>query len=291
MVKELSSTSLSASAPGDLSNFKTALAAAKAVNLKPVECQGGREYLIIPEGFKAQETTDPDGLDAYVKATRVFDDAASLIAYCNVYREAGAVILADLDRDCVKALLDYHEGDPSGRTSGDNGIVCEVAPNKHSATLQLRPSEEWKAWNAFENAGFYEQAEFARFLEENANDVIEPEPNRLIEIARDLEITSDAAFRSAVDLRSGNRTFHYETKDNVKGDIVIPKKIAIDIPFWFGAEQMRLEAMFRYRAGGNGMKLAIDWHRVEYQRQAAFKLIATKVAEETGIPVFFGRSS
>lgn len=34
-----------------------------------------------------------------------------------------------------------------------------------------------------------------------------------------------------------------------------------------------------------------DWRRVEYQRRAHFAEIATAASDETGRPVFFGRTS
>ena len=40
-----------------------------------------------------------------------------------------------------------------------------------------------------------------------------------------------------------------------------------------------------------GLMMGFQWHRVEYQRRAHFAEIATKAAEETGLPVFAGGPS
>lgn len=268
--------------------FETALDAAQLIDRRPIKTDDGSEYLVIPQTHALQDVTDPHRLPSYINETRQFDDEASFNTYVNAYREEDALICGDYDKDQFFCVLDYHKKldaaggvEPAPRT--------HTRPAGHRATLQLRPSNEWRDWSAFEAAGLITQAEFARFLEENASDVVSPEPNRLIEIARDLEVSTGCKFRQKTDLQSGDRVMYYESEDKVLNNISIPQSIVIEIPLWQGDEPVRLEALFRYRAGEGGLKLAINWRRADHIRQAKFMAIGHSIAEATGVNVLFGR--
>lgn len=278
---------MQASAAGAADLLTTAVRLAGGFTPPGFEFYPGATHVFAPNDYTVHEIRDPDHVPGHVCETLVFDDAASLNDYARRFAEPGALLFADLSNDSVTARLDWHLDCATSKRAGGDGERATRTRNAHAARLQLTPSEEWRRWNEAE-ADWFSQEDFARFLEENACDVIEPASASLIEIARDLEVHSDHKFRSRTDLQSGNRIFHYETEDNVKGQIRVPQTITVRIPFWLGEPVQDLEALFRYRASEKGLRLGFEWRRVEHRRQAAFRETAVKIAEETGLAVCFG---
>lgn len=245
-----------------------------------VALEDGRTFILTPPGFSAQNITDPHLLPPRIKQSVTLDTRAALSAYVNRFSDDRSVIVADIDVGKIHGLLDYH-GD-----SLDGGLLAQ--PVAHRATLHLRDSEEFKRWDAIQGK-MLDQAEFAAFLEENAEDIEDPEPAVMIEISRDLEAAQGVTFKASTRLENGDRAFVYETETKTKGDIRVPREFHLSIPLYQGEEPVSLRCAFRWRVSGGGLVLGFEWRRVEYMRQAFFQQIATQVAEETGCPVFFGR--
>jgi uncharacterized protein YfdQ (DUF2303 family) len=260
-------------------------AALKAAMLSNPEIHGnhGHRAIILPEGYKLHDVSDPYALPPHIIKTHVtVDTRASLSAYVNRFAQRETILIADYDAGTVKAILDWH------KDSLDDGEPLAPMPREHTCTLKLRPSEEFKRWAAFENK-FHEQAEFAAFLEENAVDVVDPEPAVFIEISRDLEGTQGVTFKSSTRLENGDRAFNYEKETRAKGDIKIPREFTLSIPLYDGEDPVALRCAFRWQINAGALQMGFVWRRVEYQRRAYFAELATKAAEETGQPVFFGR--
>lgn len=259
--------------------LETVLAGARMADPLAV-LEDGRAFILTPPGFCAKEITDPHLLPPRIKQAVTLDTRAALCAYVNRFSDGRSVIVADIDAGKIHGLLDYH-GD-----SLDGGLSAQAVA--HRATLHLRDSEEFKRWNAIQGT-LQEQAEFAAFLEENAEDIADPDPTVMIEISRDLEATQDVTFKASNRLENGDRAFIYETETKTKGDIRVPREFKLSIPLYQGEEPVTLRCAFRWKVSGGGLVLGFEWRRVEYMRQAFFQQIATQVAEETGRPVFFGR--
>lgn len=263
--------------------FETALAAAGAIGFQnTLKTADGREFALRPAGFEIKDVTSPGWLAPFAQAKIVVDERLALIDYVNRFREWSTILFANADMGEIVAQIDYHRP-PEGAEP-----ACLPGACKHQATLKLRPSEEFARWDAFEG-DLHPQAEFARFLEENAVDILHPEAASMIEVAHDLSAAEGVKFSSKVDLRSGNRRFHYENETRVEGDIVIPSRFTLSIPLYSGEAPIELEALFRYRVAPGGLFLGFEWRRVEYLKLAHFKQIAFAIAEGTGAAVFLGR--
>lgn len=243
----------------------------------------GSQYLALPEGFRLHELVDDRRLTPWPHQRVTVDARASLSAYANRFSDDRSIIIADYDALTISARLDFHHHnqDPSEVRSG---------PDAHSVTLKLRPSEEFTRWDTFVKAKFVEQETFARFLEENSADVLQPDPATLIEISRDFEATVGQTYKTSTRLDNGDRRIIFQSETNATNDVVVPKKITLRIPFYNGEEPSDIEAHFRWRGtSGGAVVFALEWHRVEYHRRAHFNAIAFTAAEETGLPVFLGR--
>lgn len=243
----------------------------------PLIDRGDRQFAFVPHGYELKDISDPARIADRIRQGVTVDDRASLTAFVNRFQDQDAILLADFDALTVRAQIDFHRADLTPR-------ACEFR-----ADLVLRKSEEFARWSEVENK-LHTQGEFAEFLEENAVDIVAPDPAVMIEISRDLDATQDVAFKSATRPESGDRAFTYETETRVKGEIKIPREFAISIPIYVGEEPDTLRARFRFRVTPKGLLMGFVWHRVEYQRRAHFEAIAVAVSEDTGRPVFFGRA-
>lgn len=258
----------------------------KALALRDAKHTGpdGRAYVALPNEFSLHELKDQAFVAPYISQNIVIDDRASLSAYANRFKDERSIILADYDALTVTAQLDWH----SHNQSTDAG---SASPNKHRAVLRLRPSEEFARWDKFVKEGFHDQESFARFLEENASDVAEPDPATLIEISRDFEATVGQVYKSSTRLDNGDRKLVFDTESRATNDVVIPQQITLSMPFYNGEDPSEIVAKFRWRPSNGAVVFALEWHRVEYHRRAHFNQIAYLAADETGLPVFVGRTA
>lgn len=243
----------------------------------------GALHAFVPAGFQLAALPDATRLAPWPVARIEVDDRQSLIAYANRFSVPGrSKIIADFDAGEITARLDWHP-------DNDAPDFLTAGPDKHAVTLKLRHSEEFARWDEMEGE-LMPQAQFARFLEENAADIHTPDPTTMIEISRDFEATVGQTYKSVIRLDNGDRKINFTNETNVTNGIVIPQKFTLAIPIYNGEEPDILTALFRWRPdGGGSVKLGFNWHRVEYQRRAHFAQIAATASEETGLPVFMGR--
>lgn len=250
--------------------------------------EDGREWLIVPPGFRAEDVTDPNRHPTKPAAAQItVDYRASLVAYTNRHQHKDcSTIFADYDTGTITARLDWHPHNNSLGPIGDS--FPAAGPDRHRVTLKLRPSKEWARWNGAAGK-MHPQATFARFLEENATDILLPEPAIFIELARDMEAVADRSFTSRTRLSNGDSEFRFSEDSRVVGTVTVPESFTLRIPLYQGEAPEDLRALFRWKADKEGLTFGFVWHRAEYMRQARFQQIAAQAADETGLPYILGR--
>jgi uncharacterized protein YfdQ (DUF2303 family) len=241
-----------------------------------------RLFLVRGRETEMQEVSDPHDLlptPARIRQDVILQTVDSLIEYVNAFARPGTTLFADISENRIVGALDYH---------------CPEKPANvdHLARLTLPFSEEWKTWSKIDGK-MLEQLEFARFLEENANDVIAPSGAELLEICRDIQAKRKVNFIKAVRTSSDNESFEYSDETQAttrKGEIEIPTKFELEIPVYFDGRTIRFFAFLRWRMEeGIGLKLGVELHRAEHVRQAVFKEIVSNVRELTGCKAVYGR--
>lgn len=258
--------------------------AAKASGAHMVKASDNREFLIVPDGFREQEVSDPYGLKLasprYIKQTVTIETADSLVDYVKRFKGTETTLFAEIAANRIVALVDYH-----GPKS-----AAHVA---HRARLELPYSEEWKLWTGI-SGHLKPQIEFARFLEENGADVRAPDAGELLDACRDLQAHRKVNFIKAVRTASENENFEFtdETEAKTRGGIELPTRFVLGLPVYFGDADVELHAFLRWKidADKGGLALGIQLHRAEHVRQAVFKRIVEDVAERTGCQAIYGKS-
>lgn len=259
------------------------LAAAAAVRPQIIKADDGRTFLLVPEGYKNQEITDPHGLvvspPARTRQAVTIQTLDSLGEYVNRFKSETSVLFGDVANNAILAVIDYHAAD-------------KAAFGEHRARLALPFSLEWKIWTAIDGK-LMPQGDFARFLEENATDIVAPAAADLIECCRDLQALRKVDFRKAVRTASYNESFEWTDDTQAvtrSGSIELPTRFLLNIPVYFGDSVTELTAFLRWAfVEGAGLQLGIALHRAEHVRQAVFQQHMLTVADRTNLPAVFGK--
>ncbi|MFC0633269.1 DUF2303 family protein [Brevundimonas balnearis] len=241
----------------------------------------GRTFLVSAPGAVVKDITDPHGIvvdpPARIRQSVTLQTVDSLVDYVDRFKTKDTVLFADIRQSSIAALIDYHG-------------PGEAAHVDHKATMILPFSEEWKTWTAIDGK-MMDQLTFARFLEENAVDVVAPSGADLLEVCRDLQAKRKVDFRKAVRTNTDNENFEYtdETTATAKsGGVEVPSKFQLKVPVYFGGETVSLFAFLRWNLVETSLQLGVKLHRAEHVRQAVFKQIVTDAGARSERPVLFG---
>jgi uncharacterized protein YfdQ (DUF2303 family) len=289
MAKAAAETSTEAGVIADL-----AVKAAAAASI--MKTDDGRSFLIVPDGMKHHQITREHAVPTLrpqnVTQGVTLQAVDSLVDYIDRFKTADTVLFANIDANSITAIIDYHVAQ-SGVAALPEGTP-QANHLKHTGTLSLPFSEEWRTWTEASNKGLMEQLAFARFLEENGGDVTAPPGGELLEVCRDLQAKRSVNFTKAVRTSSDNESFEYTDRTDLsdRGDIEVPTKFELHIPVYFGEETTQLFAYLRWAIDPEkgGLKIGVKLSRAEYVRQAWFKQIVLAIADRTACPVVYGKA-
>jgi uncharacterized protein YfdQ (DUF2303 family) len=175
----------------------------------------------------------------------------------------------------------------------DDNQLFIPAWRDHQARYACPLSPEWLVWTSKEHNGKTKsQVDFARFIEDNLLDIVEPTAADMLAVSRTLEAKRSVQFNSGVRLDNGDVqfTFNEETKGTAgKGTLEVPERFGIAIPVFEGGDKYAVDARFRYRIS-NGGELTM-WYELERPHKViehATKEVWAAIAEGTGLPITNG---
>lgn len=229
---------------------------------------------------------------------------ASLIDYVRDFKTAGSRMFAAISTNTIVAVLDFHEGRTTATldmmNDDEKTNVTDPAANpdfggapdfgQHTATLKLPYSEEWGVWT-LASGSMKSQVDFARFIQENAPDISDPQAADVLDVVRDLRGSRQVKFTGVVNMNSNNDSFEYEDKTHVgaKDTLEIPDAFTLSIPVFFGGPKVKVQAQLRHEVNDEGrLKLGVKLLRAESIRQAAFMDVVENAGSESGVPVVYG---
>lgn len=282
---------MSQDTPNTEAGVVAALAQAAARQPHFTVTDDGRAVIFLPTedgGWTPHDLSDPNrdpGRPPVIAQGVTLQTLDSLVDYANRFKTADTLLFADIDASAIHAALDYHRADPKGEAH-----KAELL--RHSARMKLPHSVEWQTWTAIDGK-LFGQLEFARFIEENAGDIVAPSGADLLEVCRDIQAVRKVNFIKAVRTSSDNESFEWVDDTQAssrKGNVEIPTQFKLELPVYFGEGAVSLYAFLRWRlVDGEGLKLGVQLHRAEHVRQAVFKDIVTRAADRIGAPAMFGR--
>ena len=255
-------------------------------DLKPVVLKNdsGREFLVAPAECSVTEVSErhtvTEFLPDVIEQRITLSTPGSLIEYVNRYQEAQTSIFADVTNDCITAVIDYHgPGEPD---------FC-----RHVVIMSLMRSESWNVWSASNNK-MMDQLEFARFLEENALDIVGPSGADLLEITRDLQANRKSKVGNIVRTSTDHQTVEFTDETTVtsrRGNVELPTKMLLHFPVYMHGPAESAEAFLRWRLEESVLKLGYAVRQLEAFRQQAFFNIVDGVRTATKCPTYYGRAA
>lgn len=237
--------------------------------------------VVVPDGFSVKDIRDmmpPPG------RPREAVELLTSQSFCDYVTRFGtaqnSVVFADEINGVFTAVLDYHG--PLG-----NRGTCD-----HKAQYRCPHSEEWKIWNQ-SSGKLIAQADFARFVENNLPDIIDPSAADMLQIALTLQIKKDASYASDLRLDNGQTQFRYEEtiRGTTKaGDLTIPDTFTISVPVLVGAPRMNVAARLRYRIADQKLVIGYELVRPAVTQMAAMQAVTGTIKTQlVTFPVFIGK--
>lgn len=273
----------------DHNNNTQAAIEAGARFAEPRNVPGFKPFVGIPEGMKIEHLErllDPERPQR-IKAHPKFDDADSLVAYFNRFKDADSTLLADIDSNAIRAVLDHAEAAQSPGTPETS--IARPRYHDHLATFTAKHSLEWQTWVASSGKRMTQEA-FAVFIEDNAPDIQNPSAIKLQEIVLNLEASGSAEFKSFKRLEDGSVSFLFKEEVNgTSNGVPFPKQFEVLLRPYVGCIAVPLVAKLRFRNDGGKLSLWYDLLRHEQVKRAAFDEIVEAVASSTSTVVLKGR--
>ncbi|WMI32992.1 hypothetical protein SEA_PEGGYLEG03_51 [Arthrobacter phage PeggyLeg03] len=234
----------------------------------PTELKPGTVYLVAHgDGGVRQIDTDDFAPRPRRKAdTHVnVSDAASLEAYLDKH---GIGFETEIHASATEAWFNVII---------NAGTVDQAGWGDHSVRLNLKASDEWKKWTG-KSGVLMNQTDFAEFIEDNAQNIVEPSSAEILEIAQSLQVKRGVDFESGTRLSDGNVQFGYRETTNATagaaGQLSIPATISIALRPFDGGEAYKVTAHFRYRLQGSQLALGFKLQEAAKIREDAFKEVA-----------------
>jgi uncharacterized protein YfdQ (DUF2303 family) len=209
---------------------------------------------------RATGTVRPQTVDDLVRYVQRHDD------------EESTTLWVDEDGQQVSAVLNDH---PSGQSAwGD-----------HRAHLQLRLTPEWRRWTALDGK-LVGQEDFAEHIELGLPEIVSPDGATMLEIAQSIEGSKSADFKSGHRLQDGNVAIEYVEQTSAragqKGELDIPARFRLAIAPFLGEEPAEIQARFRYRIAGGGLRLGYLLERPELVIRESIDRIGDRLASQFG---------
>ena len=234
-------------------------------------------YTVVPKDYEVKdlETFLPRPLR--IKQDVTIQDAESFINYAKEFMTGATLIFFDVQQETFVAAFEYHE-------------ISKPSWNEHTASFKPRRSVEFETWLAT-NRKQMTQVDFARFLEENLPDIVEPPAAELLQVALTFEAKKSVEFSSGVRLANGQIQFQYDEVVRgtaQKGTIEIPEKFVLGIPIHVNGPAYRIDVRLRWRLQEGKVVFWYELVRPHRLIEHALKEISQKIATDTGLPIIAG---
>jgi uncharacterized protein YfdQ (DUF2303 family) len=262
-----------------MSDIQAAVACGAALGdpRTPLVDENAGVYTVVPKEYALKSLEDFLPRPLRIRENVQLYDTDSFIGYVNGFKRDGeSRVFFDGEREQFVSVLDYHGQEPSW---------CD-----HTATFKPRRSVEFETWMG-SNRRQMTQVDFARFLEENMPDVVEPNSADLLQVALTFEAKKTVEFASGVRLSNGQIQFQYDEVVRgaaQKGTIEIPEQFVLGISIHMNGPAYRIPVRLRWRLAEGKLVFWYEVVRPHRFIEDAFKEIRERVAKETAVPLLAG---
>ena len=256
----------------ELTDIQAAIEAGRELGAGQLKSIGGVPVLVAPAGYQPHELHHLAERPHRTEADVLVNTAGSFIAYVKKYRRPDTAVFCDLERGRITAVIDYHSPDqPDWR--------------QHTVRLDCTKTQEFKDWEERNHRGM-NQTEFAEFIEDHLEDIVDPPGAQMLEICTTMRFKTKIAFNKAIRLQDGQTQLIYsedtESGAGAKGELRIPDAIKLGIQVIEDGPHYELEAKFRYRIHDGILKLWYKLMRPDKAFRAAVLDVHKTIDEQLG---------
>ncbi len=266
--------------PSQIGDTQAAIAAGAALGDPRSPCADEKAgvFAVVPKDYKVEDLERFLPRPLRIKESVQTHDTDSFIAYVNNFKLPVSRVFFDTVEEEFVAVLDYHEVETPGWCG-------------HTATYKPRRSVEFETWMA-SNRKQFTQVEFARFLEENLPDIVEPNNADLLQVALTFEAKKTVEFSSGVRLSNGQIQFQFDEVVRgtaQKGTIEIPEKFVLGIPIHVNGPAYRIDVRLRWRLQEGKLVFWYEVVRPHRYIEDALNEVRERVSVETTMGILAGR--
>lgn len=162
------------------------------------------------------------------------------------------VIYADRQNLCVTAILNHDHALRPGWMD-------------YRAKVQLTTSRKLRVWMANNGqAKKMSQENFALFLEENLQDISEPDGAQVLTFAETLEATRTETFKSSIVTSTGEQRLSFSSERNGEQSSQLITKITLGIPLFEGGEPYAVEVKISHRVNDGKLVFWYDLRHIDF---------------------------
>lgn len=206
----------------------------------------------------------------FIQQAVSLETAESFIDYFNRFCTKSSIITCDIKKGQFSGYIDYHTPE-------------QAAWKDHTCNFECKTTPEWNDWKSRSGMAM-DQEKFAYFIEDHAEEIINPSSADMMEIALSLRAKKNINFNSGIRLHNGQVQLQYtETikgEAGVKGQLEIPEIIDIGVKLFEGGSAYKMQARFRYRIKEGHLAMWYELIRPHKTHEAAvndaFNLIKEK---------------
>lgn len=235
------------------------------------------------------------------RATVDLYETKSFIEYVNRHKVANRTHIFGKATELggsFTAVLDYHDEERSAPGEGAEATKPLANFGQHTCELTLQTTPEWRRW-VQSNAKLISQEQFAEFIEDNMNDIVEPAAADILEMAQLLQGKKTVTFRGGRNLRTGAIALEFVenievqgTTNRQDGQMQLPDRFKLGLVPFIGADGVEIEARLRFRIGSDGkLSFAYVLNRPYKLIEEAFGVAMANIEQGIGLPVMLGSAS
>jgi uncharacterized protein YfdQ (DUF2303 family) len=255
-----------------------------------VDTEGGSATVLVatvPWGGE-QVVFDPERYEATPRARRgpfTVYDVDSLVAYTKRHADPAATATwVDMTSNAIVSVLNDHG------TTDEAG--ADPRWGDHQAVMPLKTTPEWDHWTKHDGDLVGQEA-FAEHIEDGVREIVTPDAASMLEIAQTFHAHTDAQFRQATRLASGQVNLRYDEETTARagtnGEMEVPSVFTLGISPFLGEQPYEVTARLRFRVSGGTLRIGYKLDRPEQILRDAMLAIAERLRGELDTPVFIGR--
>lgn len=195
-------------------------------------------------------------------------------------------VFADSEGGAITCVFDFLQA--GGQLFNSPNVASPATGwGQFRAEIKFAESRKLKEWR--QCLEWKNQADFANFLEDHLEDVLDPTGQDLLSIATDLEASSTGSFKGKVNLQNGSTKLCYQ--DDVETTVEVPRLLTLGIPLFEHGSKYRLGARLRFVISGGSVKFKLLFTNLQDAKDQEFERIVQEIEEKAKVSIYRGRLS